>query len=238
MIGDIGLEIRPRMTLTVWAANGASEEWTVGRHAAERESILVEGSGTRSLPESSDLYIPVPEEFTDTEAVLLPLAVQVMEAVRRSEASLGDRLLIFGDCLRGRLAVYSAKRRGIVPVVASNEEADTTSHGRQPSAALVVEGGRGFEAAACQKVRGGGLVVLATAPQGKPGEFDFYRNLQRTGVRLIGVPPQLPKLSQRERVEAAHILRAFLADGGGPPIVAAAQQGPGILKEYLVRWDA
>jgi len=239
MISSVSVEMHARMTLAVPGVDGTVEEWTVGSLAGQPDSILIQGREMAVDPLTATRSFRVPEGCSDREAVLLPLAVQMIEAVRRTEAALGDRLPVLGKGLRCRLAVLAAERRGIVTAMSGDPREAFAAGDRpgQPAAALVLEAGRGFEAAACRAVRSQGIVVLATGPQGASGEFDFYRNLQKTGARLIGVAPSLIDMDERMCREAGALIRAFfVAQGDALPMVTEPPQASAGTTEYLVRW--
>ena len=234
------LEIRSRSTLVMARAEGV-EAWTLGEpmeragEASKPSRILAEGLVAPTLTAAAGTWFAAPQGVTDEEAVILPIAIQINEAVRRAEVSLGDPLLILGGGLRADLAAMAAARRGAVPVRV-DPAAPADSGSERPRAAVVLESGQGFEAAACRQVRVRGIVLLAMAGGGSKGQFDFYRNLQQTSVRMVGVPlPALPP-SGRSADEAIALARAFLSQGKGPQVVAPEDWAARGVGDYLVRW--
>ena len=225
-------EVRVALSL-VLGKDGAEEAWSVGATAGggEGERILAAGPPGATVRAAPGAWVSVPEGLTDAEALLLPLALQMAEAVRLTGVGLGDRLLVLGEGVRGRLAALAAAGRGAETAGAGLSPVPAGT-GAGPAAALVVEAGRGHEAAACAAVRRGGTVVLAAGPGGPGERFDFYRLVQQTGVRIVGVEPWPRAWEGRTLQEAAGIACRFLAAG---PLLEAAP-GIGTQGPYLVRW--
>ncbi len=227
-----GIEVRSRMTF-VLARGQAREAWTVGVGLADQAQGAWEGRIVAAGPAAPTFRVPdghwarIPTEVPDAEAALLPLSAVMTDAARRSGVSLGDSILVLGNGFGARLAALAIARRGAVPVVQAGTEA--------PPAALVLEAGRGFEAAACRSVRPRGTVVLV--PGAGSDEFDFYRCLQQTGIRMSGIAPWWELLDGPTFHEALLLARASLAGAGAPPILAPDTPPPGGQTEYLLRWS-
>ncbi len=160
---------------------------------------------------SADAVLPVPSELSDEEAAFFNLAAIAMQGVRKARIELGESVVVIGVGLIGLLAMQLAKLNGAIPAIAVDRDgrrlqfaqlvgADATflstddlpsriTHYTTDSGAHVVIDATGDPEAiplAFQLARWCGRVVLLASPRGETKSVNFYRDVHRKGLVIIG----------------------------------------------------
>lgn len=160
---------------------------------------------------SADAVLSVPPELSDEEAVFFNLAAIAMQGVRKARIELGESVVVIGAGLIGLLAMQLAKLSGAVPVIAVDRDerrlpfaqivgADVTllatddllsriTHHATDSGAHVVIDATGHPDAillAFQMARRCGRVILLGSTRGETKSVNFYRDVHRKGLVIIG----------------------------------------------------
>ncbi len=182
-----------------------------GRHAAH--AVVAE-----------DALLPVPSELSDEEAVFFRLVSIALQGVRKAQIELGESVVVLGAGLIGLLALQLAQRSGGFPVISVDLSDLRLEFARKVGADFVLrsdaddlinrvhaltEGGAhavlevtGNPEAiplAFRLARRRGRVVLLGSPRGETPSVDFYTDVHRKGLVIIGAHD-----SVRPRAESSH----------------------------------
>lgn len=155
--------------------------------------------------------LQVPAQLADEEAAFFALLAIAMQGVRKARIELGESVAVLGAGLVGILAMRLAQLSGAVPVVgidlderrlelAKQVGADETLVGddRAPDKLRVLLGGAGAEVVieltgapaavvtSFQMAAPRGRVVLAGSTRGLTSEVNFYRDVHKKGLQVIG----------------------------------------------------
>ena len=172
----------------------------------------------------------VPDALVSEEAVYFNMAAISLQAVRKAQVELGEAVLVMGQGLIGNLALQLARLSGGFPVVgtdlidwrlefsrACGADLVVNPHAQELKAALREAVGRDdvdvvFDATGvpeaihdCLDVVGyRGRVILLASSRGETERVNFYRDVHRNGVTVIGAHN-----SVRPKVEST---RAYWTD--------------------------
>lgn len=149
--------------------------------------------------------------INDEEATFFQLLAIALQAVRKTRLEVGEAAAVIGAGLVGLLALQVCRAAGALPVIAIDNEhgrlkrakrlgADATiqtdqsdafaqSSGAQLQGVPVVIEATGNPAAletACQHAAFGGRLALLGSSRGATESFDFYKQVHKRGLTLIG----------------------------------------------------
>jgi 2-desacetyl-2-hydroxyethyl bacteriochlorophyllide A dehydrogenase len=189
----------------VVAVGEGVEGWTPGMRVA------TPAGHAAFVAVSSETCVPVPERLADGEAVFFNLAAIAMQGVRKARVELGEPVVVIGAGLIGLLALQLARLNGGLPVVsvdtderrlafAQAVDADETvalsddlkvtvaSLCEDEGAAVVIEATGHPEAilTAFDLARPGGRVILLGSTRGETEQVNFYRDVHKKGLTVIG----------------------------------------------------
>lgn len=165
---------------------------------------------SHALVEAGDC-LRVPTPLADEEAAFFALLAIAMQGVRKARIELGESVAVLGAGVVGILAMRLAQLSGAVPVVgidlderrlelAKRVAADETlvSDDRAPDKLRALLGAAGAEVVieltgapaavvtAFQMAAPRGRVVLAGSTRGLTNEVNFYRDVHKKGLLVIG----------------------------------------------------
>lgn len=147
--------------------------------------------------------VPVPEAVSDTDATIYRLAAIALQGVRKAQVELGSRVAVQGLGPIGNLAGQLCRANGACHVAG----VDPLDWRRQLAleagfdAALApgeAASGEGFDRvieatgipgaipAAFQMAARRGVVVLLGSPRGETEKVDFYRDVHKKGLTIVG----------------------------------------------------
>lgn len=151
---------RPRLLAAAWEGRGATRfGWPRGGAWIDLE--------TQSPPE---------------QAVLIPAALAVLEALGRAGAEIGARVLVAGAGLDAAL------RRAAVEDCGGRPQAEIPGGGDRVGLLVAGDADASGLATQLRGVADGGRAVVLGEPGEMPG-FDFYPDVHRRGLALHVVPP-------------------------------------------------
>lgn len=155
--------------------------------------------------------VPVPDGLVDEEANFFNLASIAMQGVRKARIELGEPVAVIGAGLIGLLALQLAKLNGGLPVISVDTDERRLAFAQQvkvditvkaddqlqatvaqacaaDGAAVVIEATGHPEAipTAFQLARPGGRVILLGSTRGETEQVNFYRDVHRKGLTVIG----------------------------------------------------
>ena len=193
------------------------EGWSVGDRVASRARHCMYAS----LPASVCNHIP--EGLADERAAFFRLGSIAMQAVRKARIELGEPVAVIGSGLIGLMAMQLARLNGGLPVVIVDKDAQRLEFAETlgADAALLADdgvkgaveevcGGEGpavvFEATghpeavptAFDLACFGGRVVLLGSTRGDTEAVNFYRDVHKKGLTVIGAHE-----STRPRLDSA-----------------------------------
>ncbi len=145
----------------------------------------------------------VPADVPDEQAVFFNLVAIAMQGVRKAHIELGDSVIVIGSGPIGLFALQLAKLNGGLPVIALDQDenrlqiaravgadgAGEESLGHIPDGASVVIEATGNSAAilrAFQLAAFRGRVVLLGSTRSDTDGVNFYRDIHRKGLNVIG----------------------------------------------------
>ena len=189
----------------VVAVGDGVEGWTPGMRVANTAGHAA------SVTVRAESCLPVPEDLADGEAVFFNLAAIAMQGVRKARVELGEPVVVIGAGLIGLLALQLARLNGGLPVVsvdtderrlafAQAVDADETvvlsddlkttiaALCEDEGAAVVIEATGHPEAilTAFDLARPGGRVILLGSTRGETEQVNFYRDVHKKGLTVIG----------------------------------------------------
>lgn len=189
----------------VLAVGADVPDWQVGQRVASpahhaRHACIEAASCT-----------PVPAELADAEAAFYQLVAIALGGVRKARIELGEPVVVIGAGLIGLLALQLARLQGALPAIsvdmaprrlefARSVGADATVRADDDmlpavrdlcgdaGAAVVIEATGHPEAipTAFDLARPGGRVILLGSTRGETEFVNFYRDVHRKGLTLIG----------------------------------------------------
>jgi 2-desacetyl-2-hydroxyethyl bacteriochlorophyllide A dehydrogenase len=155
--------------------------------------------------------VPVPRDLPDEEAAFFNLSAIAMQGVRKARIELGEPMAVVGAGLIGLLAMQLAKLNGALPAITVDTDerrlgfaqavhADATVKADEhlsttiarlcedEGAAVVIEATGHPEAilTAFALARPGGRVVLLGSTRGETEQVNFYRDVHKKGLTIIG----------------------------------------------------
>jgi 2-desacetyl-2-hydroxyethyl bacteriochlorophyllide A dehydrogenase len=179
--------------------------WVVGQRVASAS-----GHAAWVTAKASDC-VAVPDGLADEEAVFFNLASIALQGVRKARLELGEPLVVIGAGLIGLLAMQLARLHGALPAImvdtdarrlafAQEVQADATAlvNDQLPAtiarlcedegAAVVIEATGHPEAilTAFALARPAGRVVLLGSTRGETEQVNFYRDVHKKGLTLLG----------------------------------------------------
>lgn len=182
-----------------------------GKHAAH--AVVAESA-----------LLPVPPKLADEEAVFFRLIAIALQGVRKAAIELGESVVVLGAGLIGLLALQLAQRSGGFPVIAVDlsdlrlefarrvgadgvlrgdaDDLVERVHALTDGGAHVVLEATGNPNAiplAFQLARRRGRVVLLGSPRGETPTVNFYTDVHRKGLVVIGAHD-----SVRPKAESSH----------------------------------
>ncbi len=165
---------------------------------------------SHALMQARDCH-KVPAQLSDERAACFQLLAIAMQAVRKARVELGEAVLVLGAGVVGMLAMRLAQLSGGMPVLGVDVDARRLGIARQVAAdvalissesleddvrrslggvapAVVIEatGMPQLVARACQLAAAGGRVVLLGSTRGESDGLNFYRDVHKKGLRIIG----------------------------------------------------
>jgi 2-desacetyl-2-hydroxyethyl bacteriochlorophyllide A dehydrogenase len=155
--------------------------------------------------------LPVPPKLDDEQAAFFNLASIALQSVRKTRLELGEPVAVIGAGLIGLLALQLARLQGALPAISIDQDpqrldfacavgADATLTvdedlpirlsqlcGRE-GAAVVIEATGQPEAilTALALTRPGGRMVLLGSTRGETAHVNFYRDVHKKGITLLG----------------------------------------------------
>jgi 2-desacetyl-2-hydroxyethyl bacteriochlorophyllide A dehydrogenase len=182
-----------------------------GHHAAY---ILAEAAAAHCLPSALD----------DDEATFFNLASIALQGVRKARIELGEPVAVIGAGLIGLMALQLARLQGALPAISVDQDEERldfagvsgadhllmandrlsqelAKHTGGEGAAVVIEATGHPDAilTALACARPFGRVVLLGSTRGKTDHVNFYRDVHKKGLTLIGAHN-----SARPRSESSH----------------------------------
>ncbi len=155
--------------------------------------------------------IPVPDSLSDEEAVFFNLGAIATQGVRKARIELGEPVAVLGAGLIGLLAVQLSRLSGAIPAVIIDQIPQRLEFARQVGADANLVPGQDLEerlaalcdgsgAAAVIEATGSpqailtalaiarpfGRVVLLGSTRGETDHVNFYRDVHKKGLSLIG----------------------------------------------------
>lgn len=154
---------------------------------------------------------PVPEELPDEKAAFFNLASIALQGVRKARVELGEPVAVLGAGLIGLLAAQLAQLSGGLPILSIDRDerrldfarqvgvdaalpangdlsAAVAEHCNGPGAAVVIEatGSPPAVPTAFALAVPGGRVVLLGSTRGETAQVNFYRDVHKKGLSVIG----------------------------------------------------
>ncbi|PJF40947.1 MAG: alcohol dehydrogenase [Phototrophicales bacterium] len=187
------------------AVGEAVDDWRVGDRVA---SI---GNHASHVVISAKLCHRVPDVLTDEQAVFFNLIAIAMQAIHKARIELGESVIVLGAGLIGLFAMQLAKLSGGLPVIAVDQHARRLDIATQlgadgafveddrvlsliraytgrEGAAVVIEatGVPDVVNRALHLVGRRGRVLLLGSTRGLTESVNFYRDVHRKGISIIG----------------------------------------------------
>ena len=154
---------------------------------------------------------PVPDSLSDENAVFFNLLAIAMQGARKARIELGEAVAVLGAGLIGLFAMRLAQLSGGLPVVGIDIDEERLALAEGFGADSVMMGGDGIQrrfreelgadgasvvieatghpdlvVTAFQLAAAGGRVVLLGSTRGETASVNFYRDVHRKGVQVIG----------------------------------------------------
>ncbi len=153
----------------------------------------------------------LPDALSDEEAAFFNLLAIAMQGVRKARIELGESVVVLGAGIIGILALRLAQLSGGLPVIGVDLDADRLALARRVGADDVIPGSADLAAelrarlgsagaqvvieatgapqlvvTAFQLAADKGRVVLLGSPRGDTERVNFYRDVHRKGLQIIG----------------------------------------------------
>lgn len=158
--------------------------------------------------------LPVPPGLADDRAVFFNLASIALQGVRKARVELGEAVAVIGAGLIGLLALQLSRLQGALPVIAIDQDTDRLAYagqsgadrlvpadehwvetlptlladtpGQAPAVVIEATGHPGVIVSAFAAARPLGRVVLLGSTRGTTDGVNFYRDIHRKGLTVIG----------------------------------------------------
>lgn len=181
------------------------EGWTVGMRVASTAYHIA------YTTVDANLCVPVPAGMVDEDAVFFNLAAIALQGVRKARVELGESVVVIGAGLIGLLAMQLARLNGALPVIAVDTNERRLAFAREvgvdatvkvddhlaatiaqqceaPGAAVVIEATGQPEAilTALSLAKPDGRVILLGSTRGETEQVNFYRDIHKKGLTVIG----------------------------------------------------
>jgi 2-desacetyl-2-hydroxyethyl bacteriochlorophyllide A dehydrogenase len=184
------------------------EEASVG------DRVLTEFSGHRShaIQNAADLAVVEDDRIEDLEAAFVVIAAMGLQGVRKVRLELGESAMVIGLGLLGIFATQLARLDGAIPVLVSDfdpkrrdlalalgadhafspdeenlsQRIGDLTHGNGPDAIVEVTGSAAALQDALSYVARQGRISLLGCTRVSDAPIDFYRDVHKPGVSLIG----------------------------------------------------
>ncbi len=165
---------------------------------------------THVVAKAADCH-PLSGELTDEEAAFFQLLAIALQALRKTRLELGEGCAVLGVGLVGQLALQVARVAGALPTVAIDRDvgrlklakrlgADYCLHAEDaadqirgieslatgPPVVIEATGNPAALEPACQIAALGGRIALLGSTRGAAENFDFYKQVHKRGITLIG----------------------------------------------------
>jgi len=173
------------------------------------EGLQVGDRVASTTPHASQVVAPaakcvlVPAGLSDDEAAFFNLIAIAMQGVHKARIELGEKVLVIGAGMIGLFAMQLARQSGGLPVLIVDQDAqrlqiaqtlgaDVTAPPDAPdlpnSAAVVIEatGAAAAVVLAFQSAAPRGRVILLGSSRGETDGVNFYRDVHRKGISIIG----------------------------------------------------
>lgn len=153
----------------------------------------------------------VPDELGDEEATFFNLASIALQGVRKARIELGESVAVLGAGLIGLLALQLARLQGALPTISIDQETERLAYARRSGADLLLTTGENLLAQLHQQNHGEGAavvieatghpdailtaldcarplgrIVLLGSTRGETNHVNFYRDVHKKGLTLIG----------------------------------------------------
>lgn len=158
--------------------------------------------------------LPVPPGLAEDRAVFFNLVSIALQGVRKARVELGEAVAVIGAGLIGLLALQLARLQGAMPTIAVDQDSDRLNYAQQSGADLTVPAAEQWPAslparlpdvpghapavvieatgnpaailAAFAAARPMGRVILLGSTRGTTDSVNFYRDIHRKGLTVIG----------------------------------------------------
>ncbi len=159
---------------------------------------------SHAIVDAADCH-KLPASLSDERAAFFQLLAIALQGVRKTRLEIGEGCAVLGAGLVGLLALQVARAAGAMPVIAIDADASRLARAKDlgadhvflageaarllPEAPPVVIDATGNPAAleaACQLAAFGGRVALLGSSRGASQSFDFYRDVHKRGLTLLG----------------------------------------------------
>jgi 2-desacetyl-2-hydroxyethyl bacteriochlorophyllide A dehydrogenase len=197
---------------------------------------------SHALVDASSCLI-VPDAACDEDAVFFNLIAIAMQGIRKARIELGESVLVIGAGLIGLCAIQLARLNGAMPVIAvdihqerlelakqvgadytfiSDEALQDNLHavtrGQYPNVTIEATGVPSVVVKAFQMTAARGRVVLLGSSRGETNGVNFYRDVHRNGLTVIGGHEITRPLSENNpgwwtQVSEHQVILDFLAGG-------------------------
>lgn len=183
----------------------AVDGWSVG------DRVACKAHHATYAAVDADKCIAVPVTLSDEEAVFFQLASIAMQAVRKAHVELGESVAVIGAGLIGLLALQLARLSGALPALSVDldegrlafaqkvgadatvkaddaliEKAEAQCDGDRPSVVIEATGHPEAIPTAFDLVAWAGRVVLLGSTRGDTEAVNFYRDVHKKGLTVIG----------------------------------------------------
>lgn len=186
--------------------NAAGQTWTIGDRVANP------GNHAAYVAVDPTRCVPIPADLASADAVFYHLLTIALQGIRRARIEVGEPVAILGAGLIGLLAAQCARANGGAPVITIDPETRRHTYAQSSGADLTTAlqgdplvdflaahtGGSGppvvIEATghpdaivtAMELAAPGGRVVLLGSTRGETEQVNFYREVHRKGIAVIG----------------------------------------------------
>ena len=182
------------------------EDFRLGDRVASR------GNHDSLVTINKDKALKIPNEAPSDEAVFFNLCAIALQGVRKAKIDLGEAVLVLGQGLIGQLALQLARLDGGFPAIGADVASDRlelalrlgadvalnpkdedfegklseATEGKGPIVVIEATGSPEPINRAFQLARLWGRVVLLASTRGETPEVNFYRDVHKKGLTVIG----------------------------------------------------
>jgi 2-desacetyl-2-hydroxyethyl bacteriochlorophyllide A dehydrogenase len=179
--------------------------WQVG------ERVATAGNHAAYILAAADNALHVPNDLSDDEAPFFNLASIALQGVRKARIELGEPVAVIGAGLIGLLALQLARLQGALPAISIDQDEGRLDFASQSGADHLLLPGEGVASelaratgsegaavvieatghpdailTALDCTRPFGRVVLLGSTRGETDHVNFYRDVHKKGLTLIG----------------------------------------------------